>query len=195
MYLKFFLMLFAGYLPAYMILVFFLKTKIKKYTMRSHVVSLLATGRKPWGMVFNTTTALYGLLSIILPISVIWILGINIFTILGALSLLTVGWATILVGIFPMDKKAQTHELVSRISFVSVLLVGLIFLWIFNSNNFMLIIKILNILIVIVTILLCINAAVKKRTNPVLEWLSFMGTIIWNFLLAVSFLIMLANIA
>lgn len=180
-------LLFILYLPVYVFVLLLLKTKIKGYSARLNVVSLLATAKKPWGVVFNFSTILYGLLSFVLPVSLTLALGVSVLSVFGAFLLTLTGIATILVGIFPMNKKGKHHEIVSYLVFSSVIITGLAFIPIFNLNHiFPQYMKLVNIGVIGVTTLLAFFSYANKQTSSVLEWTSLIGTIVWNFLLAVS---------
>ncbi|MFZ2522890.1 MAG: DUF998 domain-containing protein [Minisyncoccia bacterium] len=187
MFSKYFLLLFIIYLPVYVFLLFFLITKIKGYSTKSNVVSLLATAVKPWGPIFNFSTILYGLLSFAVPINLVLTLGVNTLSIFGALLLLTTGTATILVGIFPMNKSDRNHKTVNYIVFSSIIFTGLVFIPIFNlSNIFLPYMKLVNYGALGITVLHSLISHIYKRTSPVLEWSSLIGTIGWNLLLSIS---------
>jgi hypothetical membrane protein len=121
---KLFLVLFICYLPVYLALLFYLKTKIQGYNMRAHMVSYLATSPEPWRSIFNASTILYGGLSFVIPISMGTILGSDRPVALGAAALLATGTATVLVGFFPMDRKLKLHKMAGFFAFCSVLLTG-----------------------------------------------------------------------
>lgn len=188
--LKTFLFIFAGYLPVYLILVFYLQTKIKGYTTLSDTVCFLATAKKPWGPTFNVSTFLYGLLSLALPVGVITLFGINILTVLGAIFVGLTGFATMLVGMFPMSKEFKTHTYISYLAFLNVFLTAFTFIFIFNQNgSFSPVMNFLCYWVIGTVIPLGLAEFYGKKAKPLLEWLAFIGTIAWNFGLAVSLFI------
>ena len=131
---KYFLILFICYLPVYLALVFYLRTKINGYSMRAHMVSYLATSDEPWRSIFNASTILYGGLSIVVPISLNMLPGQDRLVTLGAAPLLATGLATILVGFFPMDRKLKIHNAVGFFAFLSALFAGFAFLFLFSQG-------------------------------------------------------------
>lgn len=188
MFQRFFLIFFICYLPIYIALLFLLKTKIAGYSAKQNVVSLLATSKKPWGTIFNISTVLYGLSSFILPICLLLALGINTLSVFGAILLLVTGIATILVGFFPMNI-SKYHELVSYLVFSSVIFTGIVFIPIYNlGNTFPPYMRLVNYGVIGITILLALSSYINKKTVSLLEWSSLIGTIGWNFLLAISLL-------
>jgi hypothetical membrane protein len=187
---KYFLILFICYLPVYLSLVFYLRTKINGYSMRAHMVSYLATSDEPWRSIFNVSTILYGGLSFVVPISLNMMLGGDHPVTLGAASLLATGLATILVGFFPMDRKLKIHNAVGFFAFFSALLAGFSFLSIFNQGllNFPLM-EGFNVAVICITLLLGISLLFRRQESSLLEWMAFLCTIAWNFLLATLLLL------
>jgi hypothetical protein len=117
-------------------------------------------------------------------------LGVNILSIFGAFLLLTTGIATILVGIFPVNKNVKNHEIISYFVFASVIFTGLVFVPILKFGNiFLPYMQLVNYGIIGITALLALISYIYKRTFSVLEWASFIGTIGWNFLLSMSLLL------
>lgn len=182
---KYFLMLFIFYLPVYLALVFYLRTKIHGYSMRAHMVSYLAHSDEPWRSIFNVSTILYGGLSFIVPISLNTALGPDRPVALGAAGLLATGTATVLVGFFPMDKRLKIHNMVGIFAFISALLTGLSFLSIFNQGLlYSPLMEGVNSAVVGITLLLGISLLLRRQESSLLEWMAFLCTIAWNFLLA-----------
>jgi hypothetical membrane protein len=187
---KYFLILFICYLPVYLALVFYLRTKINGYSMRAHMVSYLATSDEPWRSIFNVSTILYGGLSFVVPISLNMMLGQDHPVTLGAASLLATGLATILVGFFPMDRKLKIHNAVGFFAFFSALLAGFSFLSIFNHGLlYSPLMEGINIAVIGITLLLGISLLLRRQESSFLEWIAFLCTIAWNFLLATLLLI------
>ncbi len=192
---KYFLILFICYLPVYLALVFYLRTRINGYSMCAHMVSYLATSDEPWRSIFNASTILYGGLSIIVPISLNRMLGEERLVTLGAASLLATGVATILVGFFPMDRKLKIHNAVGFFAFFSALLAGFSFLSIFNQGPlYSPLMAGVNYAMVGITLLLGISLLLRGQVSPLLEWMAFLCTIAWNFLLATMLLFRLTMI-
>lgn len=189
MFLRFFLFLFALYLPCYLAFVIFLKSKNKKFSYHKDTVSFLAASKKPWGHFFNISTFLYGLLSLILPIYVIKTLGVNMLTVFGSLFVGLTGLATMLVGLFPMDKKVNAHSLVSYLAFLNVILTGVTFALIFSGGDLIsTIMRLLSIWVVGITLFLAVWRFRNKPNYSFFEWIVFISTIAWNFTLSVSLL-------
>lgn len=187
--LELFLLAFIVYLPFYLALLFFLKSKISGYRIHTHVVSLLATSRPPWSTIFNGSTILYGTLSLALPISIFKILEVNTYNMLGVIFLISTAISTAMVGIFPMHRKKKEHSVVSYLVFSSVVLTGLVFIPVFQQNIiFSQYNQIMNYLVIGLTTFLVLNALFYKKANSLLEWLTLIGTIVWNILLSASFL-------
>ena len=182
---KYFLILYICYLPVYLALVFYLKTKFQGYSMRAHMVSYLANSSEPWRSIFNASTILYGGLSLVVPIRLNTMLGLDSPVALGAASLLATGIATVLVGFFPMDRKLKLHNMVGFFAFFSVLLTGIAFLAIFSQgplySPFM---EGINIAVIGTTLLLGISLLLHRQESSILEWVTFLCTIVWNFFLA-----------
>jgi len=122
--LKYLLILFISYLPIYLAILIYLRTKIEGYTMRAHMVSFLATSCEPWRSIFNVSTILYGALSFAVPISLKTMNAADSWVSLGTASLLSAGTATILVGCFPMDRRLHIHNAVGFMAFFSALFTG-----------------------------------------------------------------------
>jgi hypothetical protein len=184
------LLIFAGYLPVYLVLVFYLQTKIKNYSLHADTVCFLATAKKPWGPIFNASTFLYGLLSLALPVGVITLLGISTLTIMGAFFVGLTGVATMLVGLFPLIKYTKTHEYISYLAFLNVFLTAATFIYIFSRFNFFSpAMKLLSYWVIGTVVPLGLVKVYGKKTNSLLEWLAFIGTIAWNFGLSVSLFI------
>jgi hypothetical protein len=182
---KYFLILFMGYLPVYLALVFYLRTKIEGYSMRAHTVSYLAHSDEPWRSIFNASTILYGGLSLVVPISLNAMLGRDRPVALGAAALLGTGMATILVGLFPMDRRLKIHNVVGFFAFFSALLAGFVFLSIFNHGLlYSPLLEAIDVAVVGITLLLGISLLLRRRESSLLEWMAFLCTIAWNFLLA-----------
>lgn len=187
--LEFFLTIFAIYLPLYLGFLLYLNSKVKRYSIGKCVVSLLATAPKPWNQFFNLSTSVYGLLGTILPISLLFILNLNLLSVTGIFVLFLVCLSTILVGFFPMNKNLKKHERVSYVVFSTVFVVGMIFAYIFERNDiFPEMIQIINTWVIFNSILLFISFLMNKRAdpNPLFEWMTLISTIIWNFILAIS---------
>lgn len=186
---KYFLILFIGYLPLYLILLMYLKTKIQGYSMRDHMVSYLATSNEPWRSIFNASTVLYGGLSLIIPITLNTMLGTDRLVALGAAALLAAGTSTVLIGFFPMDRKLKIHNIIGVFAFLSVLLTGVVFSAIFYRGIlFSPVMELINLIVVGTTVLLGISLLLRRQESSFLEWLSVLFTIGWNFLLAVLLL-------
>ncbi len=132
---KYFLILFICYLPVYLAVVFYLRTKIQGYSMRAHMVSYLAHSTEPWRSIFNVSTILYGGLSIVVPVSLHNLSGTDQPVGLGAAALMAAGTATVLVGFFPMDRRLKIHNMVGFFAFFSVLLTSFVFLSIFRQGR------------------------------------------------------------
>jgi len=187
---KYFLILFIGYLPLYLVLLMYLKTKIQGYSMRDHMVSYLATSNEPWRSIFNASTVLYGGLSLIVPITLDKMLGTDRLVALGAVSLLAAGTSTVLIGFFPMDRKLKIHNIIGVFAFLSVLLTGVVFSAIFYRGViFSPLMELINLVVIGTTVLLGISLLLRRQESSFLEWLSVLFTIGWNFLLAVLLLI------
>jgi len=187
---KYFLILFISYLPLYLVLLMYLKTKIQGYSMRDHMVSYLATSNEPWRSIFNASTVLYGGLSLIIPITLNTMLGTDRLVVLGAVSLLAAGTSTVLIGFFPMDRKLKIHNIIGFFAFLSVLLTGVVFSAIFYQGIlFSPLMELINLVVVGTTVLLGISLLLRRQESSFLEWLSVLFTIGWNFLLAVLLLI------
>jgi hypothetical protein len=186
---KYFLILFICYLPVYLTVVFYLRTKIQGYSMRAHMVSFLATSTEPWRSIFNAATILYGGLSVVVPISLHRLLGTGHSVSLGSASLLATGTATVLVGFFPMDRKLKVHNMVAFFAFFSALFAGFVFQSIFNHgllHSSMM--EGVNVVVIGATLLLGISLLLRRQESSLLEWIAFLCTIAWNFLLAVQLL-------
>jgi hypothetical protein len=186
---KYFLLLFICYLPVYLAVVFYLRTKIQGYSMRAHMVSFLATSTEPWRSIFNAATILYGGLSVVIPISLHKLLGTGHAVSLGSASLLATGTATVLVGFFPMDRKLKVHNMVAFFAFFSALFAGFVFQSIFNHgllHSSMM--EGVNVVVIGITLLLGISLLLRRQESSLLEWIAFLCTIAWNFLLAVQLL-------
>jgi hypothetical membrane protein len=182
---KYFLILFICYLPLYLALVFYLRTKIQGYSMRAHMVSFLATSAEPWRSVFNTSTILYGGLSFVVPVTLNNNFGSDRPVEWGAAALLATGAATVLVGLFPMDRRLKIHNLVGFFAFFSALFAGLAFLSIFKQGLlYSPLMETINIVVIGITLLLGISLLLRRPESSFLEWIAFLGTIAWNFLLA-----------
>ena len=187
---KYFLILFIGYLPLYLVLLMYLKTKIQGYSMRDHMVSYLATSNEPWRSIFNASTVLYGGLSLIVPITLDKMLGTDRLVALGAVSLLAAGTSTVLIGFFPMDRKLKIHNIIGVFAFLSVLLTGVVFSAIFYRGViFSPLMELINLVVIGTTVLLGISLLLRRQESSFLEWLSVLFTIGWNFLLAVLLLL------
>lgn len=187
MLLTFFLKIFALYLLLYFVLIIYLKKRSKSH--RDGTVSNLASSKKPWGTIFNISTLLYGLLSLSLPIAIVKLLGINLLTAVGSTFVGLTAIATILVGLFPTNKFPKKHDLVGMFSFANVFLTALVFIFIVNRYEVF-----PNFLIYICwwvmgSILPLAFASKKNPSYSFFEWLTFIGTIVWNFSLALVLLI------
>jgi hypothetical protein len=186
---KYLLILFICYLPVYLTMLFYLKTKKEGYTMRAHMVSYLATCDEPWRSVFNVSTVLYGGLSLIVPFTLNNMLGSNRLVTLGAASLLGAGTATVLIGFFPMDRKLKIHNVIGFFAFLSVLMTSIVFALIFYRGLlFSPFMELINVAVIGITFLLGISLLLRRQESSLLEWIAVLFTIAWNFLLAVSLL-------
>jgi hypothetical protein len=153
------------------------------------MVSYLATSAEPWRTVFNGSTILYGVLSFALPASLYMRLGTNHQVALGTASLLVAGAATVLVGFFPMDRRIKVHNAVGFFAFFSAMLTGIVFFAIFYQGMlFSPLMELINLAVIGTTLLLGISLLVNKKISTFLEWMAFICTIAWNFLLAVLLL-------
>jgi len=183
--LKYLLILFIFYLPIYLALLIYLRTKIEGYTMRAHMVSFLATSCEPWRSVFNISTILYGVLSFALPISLRTMATANSWVSLGTASLLTAGTATVLVGFFPMDRRLQVHNAVGFLAFFSALFTGIVFFVLFSQGRlFSPLMELVNSAVIGATVLLGLSLLFHRQESSLLEWIAFLCTVAWNFLLA-----------
>lgn len=187
--LKVLLILFICYLPVYLALIFYLRSKIQGYSMRAHMVSYLATSDEPWRSIFNASTIVYGGLSVVVPITMKTMLGADALVALGAASLLGAGTATVLVGFFPMDRKLKAHNIVGFFAFFSALLTGIVFTAIFNHGLlFSPLMEFFNLVVIGTTLLLGLSLLFRRRESSLLEWILFICTIAWNFQLAIILL-------
>ena len=187
MILKLILFVFICYLPVYLLLLFILKTKVRGYKINAHVVSLLATSDKPWKQIFNISTILYGLVSFVLPVTLLTLFGINTLNLIGAFFLVMTGLATTLVGVFPMDGIVKIHEWVSYFVFSSTTVTGVVFVLIFhNIAVFPELMTSLTYIVICLALLLGLNSLFRKKTSSFFEWTTLIGTILWNFALSVS---------
>jgi hypothetical protein len=186
---KYILILYICYLPVYLGLLFYLKTKVQGYSMRAHMVSYLATSAEPWRSIFNVSTILYGALSFVVPFTLNMMLGTDRLVALGAVSLLAAGTATILVGFFPMDRRLQIHNIIGFFAFFSVLLTGVVFSAIFYRGIlFSPLMELINLAVLGTTMLLGLSLLFRRQESSFLEWVAMLFTITWNFLLAVLLL-------
>jgi hypothetical protein len=186
---KYFLILFIGYLPVYLTLLLYLKTKIRGYSMRAHMVSFLATSNEPWRSIFNVSTILYGMLSLVLPASLNSMRGANTTVGWGTASLLAAGTATALVGFFPMDRRIKIHNAIGFLAFFSVLLTGIIFFTIFDQGTlFSPMMEFIDFAVICTTILLGTSLLLRRQESSLLEWLSFLCALAWNFLFSMLLL-------
>lgn len=190
MLLNLLLTIFTHYLAFYFVLVIYLQTKIKKYSIRKDTVCYLATAKSPWGFVFNVSTLLYGLLSLSLPIAVIKLLGVNLLTALGSTFVALTGLATVLIGFFPMNKVPKAHTYISILAYLNVFLTATTFVFIFSRYSyFPAFMRFICYWVILTTIPMTLMAARKNGIYSLFEWLTFSGTIVWNFSLAVVLLI------
>jgi hypothetical membrane protein len=165
--------------------VFYLRKKIDGYSMRAHMVSYLANSAEPWRSIFNAATILYGGLSIVVPISLYSLLGTAQPVTLGAAFLLATGIATVLIGFFPMDRKLKIQNRVGFFAFFSALLTGIAFLSIFSQGLlYAPLLEGINLVFIGTTLLLGISLLLRRQESSLLEWVTFLFTIVWNFLLA-----------
>lgn len=186
---KYFLLLFICYLPVYLAVVFYLRTKIEGYSMRAHMVSYLAHSAEPWRSIFNVSTSLYGGLSIVVPVSLHNLAGADQTVGLGASTLLATGTATILVGFFPMDRRLKIHNMVGFFAFFSALLAGFVFLSIFREGFlYSPVMEGINFAVIGTTLLLGFSLLLRRQVSSLLEWIAFLCTLAWNFNLAVMLL-------
>ena len=187
---KYFLILFIFYLPAYLAVVLYLRSKIEGYSMRAHMVSYLAHSSEPWRSVFNVSTMLYGGLSIVVPITLYTLVGPNLPFELGIASLLATGTATILIGLFPMDRRLKVHNIIAFFAFLSALFAGLVFQFIFNQGLLhSSLMEGVNVVMIGITFLLGMSLLFRRQESSLLEWIAFSCTIAWNFLLATLLLL------
>jgi hypothetical protein len=188
--LKYLLILFICYLPLYLVLLIYLRTKIEGYTMRVHMVSFLATSSEPWRSVFNASTTLYGVLSFAVPLSLKLMVKPDSWIALGTASLLAAGSATILVGFFPMDRRLKIHNAVGFLAFFSVMFTSISFFAIFNQGSlFSPFMEVVNFAVIGTTILLGLSLLFRRQESSLLESIAFLCTIAWNFMLAALLLI------
>jgi hypothetical protein len=183
---KYFLVLYICYLPVYLALLFYLKSRFQGYSMRAHMVSYLAASGEPWRSVFNVATIVYGGLSFVVPLSLNALPGTDRLVALGAASLLAAGASTILVGCFPMDRRLRVHNVLGCFAFVSVLLTGIVFSAIFYRGIlFSPLMELVNLAVLGTTVLLGLSLLLRRQESSFLEWLAMIFTIGWNFLMAV----------
>ena len=188
-YEKYLLILFICYLPLYLTLLLYLRTKIQGYTVRLHMVSVLATSNEPWRSVFNVSTILYGLLSYILPYSLYSIREADTAVTHGVTTLLAAGTATIMIGFFPMDRRFKVHNFIGFLAFLSVLFTGGVFFTIFNQGIlFSPLMQLINIAVFVSTFLLGLSLLFRPEHSSLLEWAAFLCALAWNFLLAAMLL-------
>lgn len=187
--LKYFLILFICYLPVYLALLIFLRTRIEGYTVRTHMVSYLATACQPWRSVFNGSMILYGALSYVLPASIIKLVGVDSLGFLGAASMLATGTSTVLVGIFPMDNQLKAHNAVAFLAFISLLLTGIVFNGLFQRDlPVSHVMQLVNFIVISMTLLFAISLLLRHRISSLVEWALVICTIAWNFLFSISIL-------
>jgi hypothetical protein len=189
MFLEYFLILFICYLPAYLVLLVFLKRRYDGYAIRTHMVSYLATSPEPWRSVFNVATILYGVMSLVLPAALFSMPDEDLFRSLGAVFLLGAGVATILVGFFPMDRKLRIHNVVGFLAFLSVLLTGIVFSVIFRQGLFFSpVLFMINSAVILLAVLLVLSLLFRPQNSSILEWILMFCTIAWNFMLSMAIL-------
>jgi hypothetical protein len=187
---KYLLILFIFYLPVYLVLLLYLRTKIQGYSMRAHMVSYLATSSEPWRSIFNASTILYGGLSLIVPLSMNTLFGTERPVTLGTAALLATGTATVLVGFFPMDRRLKIHNIVGFFAFFSALLTGFVFISIFDQGQlYSPLMEGINVAVIGTTLLLGFSLLLRRKVSTLLEWMAFLCTIAWNFLMATLLLL------
>lgn len=185
------LLTFIFYLPTYFIFLIFLSKKAEGYSIINCIISDLGQTSFNWSNIFNITTILYGILSLIIPYKLI-ISGINHSLLyLGIFGLFITSIATILVGLFPIDTKRKMHNIISYFVFGSVIFNGIVFVFIPHKvsiiPNYISYLSASVLAITGILITTKIKIKIDSKYAPY-EWMCLLGTILWNLALA-SFLL------
>jgi hypothetical membrane protein len=184
-----YLIVFIIYIPIYLVVLILIGSKNLHYSAHKSVISNLASTEKPWGNIFNIFTSLYGLLSLILPYSLIYKYSFNLPNLLGALVLITIGIGTFLIGFFPVEQNRVKHRKISNFIFAIVIVTGLTFASIFNQfEYFPNTMRLVNIGVLIIGTIFVLITLIRRQANSMLEWSTLIGTFIWNISLSLSLL-------
>jgi hypothetical protein len=84
-----------------------------------------------------------------------------------------------------MDRKLKIHNVVGFFAFFSVLFAGFAFLSIFKQGLlYSPLMEAINFAVIGTTLLLGLSLVLRRKVSSLLEWMAFLCTIAWNFLLA-----------
>jgi len=199
--LDYFLLLYFACLFILILSLIYSVHKFPKYLKEGRWVSDLGRARRKSSKTFNLAIKLFGLLSLALVFKIIeYLPNVQEANIL-IITLLVTSISTILVGIFPMDKKLFLHEFSSVLVFGSVVIASVISI-ILNSKydffpSYLLIFNYIFILLLPIAIVCNVIDffKVKKvfpklyiRVGGLVEWTMFLMCIGWNFGMVIFFL-------
>lgn len=175
------LILFLTYQPFIVAILLMLKNRIKGYTIRHDVISILGAQKFPYGFYFNTAIIVYGLLALSLPLAEYSILENTLLNKIAIIALINCCTALIFAGIFPMHTKKVLHLASSYFVFGGIFAVAVTHALIFYKGVFSYSTLIGYSLIVSTVILVLFFTYLnKKLAHSLPEWLSISFAIIWN---------------
>ncbi len=185
--LKIILFIFLAITPFYAaILISLFFTPVPK-NIFNYSISALAVINKKTGNIFNAATILYSIISIFVPLFIIYKYQ-RIYLIILSLVYICSSLCLMLVGFFSLEKNKKIHLVFARLFFLFLFftLLGFtpIFLFIPNSN----VLAVFSMISALFNITLIIKSK-NGKFSPFWEWCSVVGTILWNTILVTTFLV------
>lgn len=177
------------FIPIYFFIIYRSIRLFAGYSMSTHLVSDLGIKVSHYRILFNAGTVVYGVVGTLIPFVLLQVLPKTTFTTISVVSITITSLCLALLGLFPMDKPVL-HASLSVIEFAALFMSYLFTLYIFlNSSIFPSILILLNVILLMCIVLFTWALFMKSDKVFLLEWIIFLGTILWNFTIGFTMLI------
>lgn len=181
------LIVLIAYFPFYLYVLLSSASKVKDYSTGKYAVSYLGTLESQRHALYNTATAFYGVLAILLALALRIHLHDSQTTQTLVVSQIIVGVSIVLVTLFTSDLHYVTHQILGAVLFVSsfVMSISILMLnqWPSWPFNWVVITNSIIVVIALAFTLKVIYLIAKKQTKHIrwkLEWA-------WGVMIAVNF--------
>lgn len=185
------MLIYIIYILFYLLALLILLYSNPNFSINKNTVSSLSILPKPKNIVFNILTSLYGILGLSSLVKFIISNEINLYIIVCSIFWLFICIGTFLIGIFPVNIDQSRHNIIAKLLFPCLLIVEVLFTLIFIVSTNYKFVSVFGLLLFIITIILLIKAKnIKAGTKYAFwEWLTLIGTMIWNIIFALTLLL------